>query len=331
MVISQLSTAHLPPQIGPHVRFAKDDGANPTTDTGGTDRPRDVRAISQTKRTFSLGKLTVNVFNTEADLNKDVANQIAAEMQKPGLMILPADSTHGDEPKKKPGEIYSLINEKITSSGLNIHDGLFVTHMDELDFNSKNEHWGDREQKGFADSLKGWLPNLMSSLRGERFYAFDTEYLKGYDDFISKQGGPRVIVGGVGADTPPHIAYIAEHKGDDGKPLINKGTFQVTLRPSESKRRGVDHAVTMGMGLFDADSLEKVIIDAKGEHKAAAILYALNDGLKNVAPDGESALGQLIRKYTAKGGQDAKGELILNLDAAAFKTAESENFLTLKS
>ncbi len=287
------------------ISLAADDGARQIN--SGTRTSTIPSSLHNDRQTIKIGNLELNIFQSTGGLDQAVSQMLAKEIMKPGLIILPADSTHGDEEGKPKGQIYSKLNDQI-KNGLQVNSNLKVTHMDELDLGAdklKNE--------GFAHSLKGWLPNLVQKL-DSRFNTLNPQDISAYDAFIEEAGGPRVIVGGVGAEVPPHIAYIGEEQDSKSEPVINQETKKIELREEEAKRRGVKHAATMGMGEFEKDSLEKVIITAKGERKAASIKYALKEGLATDGRETKSALGMLVRKFS----QNRKGpEFILNIDANA--------------
>ncbi len=274
-------------------------------------------ALASSHRTLKVGNILINVFNNPAELNQTVAQQLIPEFKKPGLIILPADSTHGHETGRPDGEIYKFVNQHFATN--QPHAKLRVTHMDEL--GSKQVKDSTVIPERFSDKIKQWLPNITGTIH-ERFLPINPNDLTAYKTFVESSGGARVIVGGVGKDVPPHIAYIGEATNLQGKPVINNVPASIKLRDGEAERRGVTHAVTMGMSFFNSENLEKVVITAKGEPKAKAVLYALRDGLLNDAPDGKSAFGKLIRKF-AKQPQNSKTQLVLNFDADAFKQVSS--------
>ncbi len=261
-------------------------------------------------RVFSFGNLTLNVYSDTNSLNSSVAELIKQEMQKGGLAILPSDSTHGNEAGKAPGQIYEFLDTLIAKTAL--PKNLTVSHMDEVEGGNTS----------FSKSLRTWLPKLMKKL-GERFKAIDINNFEPYKKLLGK--GPRLIVGGIGAAVPPHVAYIGEEQNPStGKQILNQGPKRIKLRPEESERRNCTHAYTMGMDSFDAKKnkkLETVILTAKGERKAPAVIHALKEAFGIDKRNGESmersACGQILKRFTDN--NDHKGpKLVLNIDADIF-------------
>ena len=295
-----------------NIKMKDDDGAN--VQTGAANAPSAPSEVTSGKTTYTKGNLVINVFQDASLLDKNVVDRLALEMTKKGLIILPADSTHGNEPGKAPGNIYVDLDQKIKAGNVDLHPELRVTHMDEIDLGSEK-----LKTEGFAHSLKSWLKDLVEKL-GDRFNALNPEDIPAYDKFIADAGGPRVIVGGVGAAPPPHIAYIGEEE-IEGIPIINMKTKRIKLRDEEAQRRGVSHAATMGMGEFLKDSVELVMMNAKGKRKEDSIEYALKEGL---AADGKpvSGLGILVHQFAFnKNPQKDKAKFVLNIDAAAASQA----------
>lgn len=268
-------------------------------------------------QTYQKGNITINVFDSASALNEKVSQQLIREFIQAGTIILPADSTHGDEAGKAPGDIYRLVNEYFAQKN-KPNSSLLLTHMDQLNFNDQIEGASPNPDDQFSTKIQTWLTNVANS---NNFYPIDSNDLAAYKAFVEQDGGARVIVGGVGAEPPPHIAYIGEATDVDGKPFINDDPASIKLRPDEAERRGVNSAVTMGMSFFNSPKLEKVIISAKGEHKARSVVYALKDGLMDYAPKGKSAFGELIRRYAK---DDTKTKLILNFDRDAFKLVAND-------
>lgn len=260
--------------------------------------------------TIQVGRLVINVFNDERTLNQSVADHIRQEMKLGGLIVLPSDSTHGNEEGKPPGEIYEFLDKLIAHTRL--PENLEVTHMDELKDGNTS----------FSASLRNWLPKLMEKLKN-RFHAIDINNFGAYQKLMNK--GPRVIVGGVGAGTPPHVAYIGEEQ-------LNNEPQAIKLRPEESKRRNCSSAFTMGLDSFNLEknkNLETVIITAKGERKVDAVAHALNEalGFKEMEP---SACGQILKQFANTPRQNGP-KIILNLDEKLFRKLPNElqqNILT---
>ncbi len=299
-------------QVGPSVVFhpeAESGTRPPLAPT--TDQVTTAAALAANCRSFKVGNLTINIFPASSMLEHNVAQQLKREFQEPGLIILPADSTHGHESGRADGNIYRLVNEHFAMN--QPHSALRVTHMDEL----KNS------PEKFSNKLQSWLPNIIgtgTNSIGTRFHAIDPENLDAYTQFVNEGGGARVIVGGVGAEEPPHLAYIGE-KQAAGQPVLNDQPELVPLRTREAGRRGVTHAATMGMSFFNSPKLESVIISAKGEHKAKSVAYALREGLLSKAPQGKSAFGEIIRRFADSATTGQKGNLVLNFDQTAFAIA----------
>jgi hypothetical protein len=298
------------------IRLSSDDGGKQIQ---GGSSPSSVNPSSEVltgKTTYKKGNLTINVFQSSGQLDQDVTDSLAKEMMKPGLIILPADSTHGDEAGKAPGNIYAKINDRVTNNRILLNPKLKVTHMDEIDLGAER-----LKSEGFAHSLRTWLGALVEKL-GDRFNSLNPEDIDSYNKFIDEAGGPRVIVGGVGAEVPPHIAYIGEEE-NNGVPVINEETKRIELRPQEAKRRGVSHAATMGMGEFKKDSVELVMMNAKGKRKEDSIEFALKEALEE---DGKpvSGLGVLLHQF-AFSKNHPKAEFVLNIDAEA--AAKSQGLL----
>ena len=261
-------------------------------------------------KVLSFGNLTLNVYSDTNSLNRSVAELIKQEMQKGGLAILPSDSTHGNEDGKPPGQIYEFLDKLFSKSF--VPDNLVVSHMDEV----------ERGNTSFSKSLRSWLPKLMKKL-GDRFKAIDINNFEPYKKLLGK--GPRLIVGGIGAAVPPHVAYIGEEQNSStDKQILNEGPKKIKLRPEESKRRNCTHAYTMGMDSFDAKKnkkLETVILTAKGERKAPAVIHALKEAFGIEKRNGKSmersACGQILKKFTDN--KDHKGpKLVLNIDGDIF-------------
>jgi len=261
-------------------------------------------------RVFSFGNLTLNVYSDTNSLNRSVAELIKQEMQQGGLAILPADSTHGNERGKPKGEIYAFLDRLFSKSF--VPGDLTVSHMDELKGGNTS----------FSGSLRSWLPKLIQNL-GDRFKAIDINNFEPYKKLLER--GPRLIVGGIGAAVPPHVAYIGEEKNSlTGKQILNRGPKEIKLRPEESDRRKCTHAYTMGMDSFDAkinNKLETVILTAKGDKKAPAVIHALKEAFGIEKRNGESmersACGQILKRFADN--EDPKGpKLVLNIDKAIF-------------
>lgn len=259
----------------------------------------------QPEKYFRFGNLHIRVFNDTTKLNRSVAENICQEMKQGGLVVLPSDSTHGNEKGKPPGQIYKFLDKLIAKT--KVPSTLKVTHMDELDGGNTS----------FAESIKKWLPTLVKRL-GNRFHAIDINNFTAYKDLMKE--GPRVIVGGIGAATPPHVAYIGEETNPDtSSQILNTEPKRIKLRKEESKRRNCTHAFTMGMNSFKPanKNLQTVILTAKGEKKAKAVKHALKEalGFANMA---KSACGQILKQFASS--QNKKGpKLVLNLDQELFK------------
>jgi hypothetical protein len=256
-------------------------------------------------KTLRFGQLSINVFRSTEELNQSIANLISREMQKDGLIVLPSDSTHGKE-GEKDGKIYEHLDRIIQKTRL--PNDLVVTHMDEL----KNG------KTSFSVSLRSWLPNLMKKL-GDRFKAIDPNNFDDYAKLLKT--GPRVIVGGIGAEVPAHVAYIGEEQDPiTGKQTINNEPKTITLRSAESQRRNCTEAVTMGMNSFiprKNQKLERVILTAKGEHKAEAVSDALRQAF-GLSPHTTGACGEILYEFTNRA--PGQGPILnLNLDAVLFK------------
>lgn len=262
---------------------------------------------------FRIGKLKINVFADPAALNWHVAKQIIRESEQAGAIVLPADSTHGHEQGKADGGIYNIVNKHFEQN--NPHPKLRLTHMDQLCGNPT-------DGPNFSDKIEGWLPNLLGKTT---FTKINPGNLAKYEKVIRN---PRVIVAGLGAEVPPHIAYIGEGFYDsDGKRILNQSVAKVKLREKEAKRRGVTEAITMGIESFtDNPKLEKVLMSVKGDHKADSVLYALKEGLLGRAPRGVSALGYLINHFKQA---ETGPKLELNISAEAFaKVTNDEELMT---
>jgi hypothetical protein len=271
--------------------------------------------------------LSINVFKDKTKLNRFVAKKICEQMKQGGLVVLPSDSTHGKEKGKPPGQIYKFLDKLIAKT--KVPSTLNVTHMDELEGGNTS----------FSDSIRKWLPTLVKRL-GNRFHAIDINNFTAYKDLMKE--GPRVIVGGIGAATPPHVAYIGEETklekyNQREKDLLKVNLFPVSLPPKkdsqilntepkriklreeESKRRNCTHAFTMGMNSFKPanKNLQTVILTAKGEKKASAVEHALEEAL-GLADKARSACGQILKQFASS--KDQKGpKLVLNLDQELFK------------
>jgi hypothetical protein len=270
-------------------------------------------------KVYSIGNFILNVYSDTNSLNRSVAELIKQEMQQGGLAILPADSTHGDEDDKPKGEIYAFLDKLFSKSF--VPDDLTVSHMDELKDGNTS----------FSKSLRSWLPKLIQNL-GDRFKAIDINNFEPYKKLLER--GPRLIVGGIGAAVPPHVAYIGEEQNSlTGKQILNEGPKKIKLRPEESKRRNCTHAYTMGMDSFNAEKnkkLKTVILTAKGEKKAPAVIHALKEALGIKKSNGESiersACGQILKRFADN--NDHKGpKLVLNIDKAIFSKIIAEEEL----
>jgi hypothetical protein len=261
-------------------------------------------------KTFKIGNLVINVFDNTNSLNRSVAQLINQEMQKGGLVVLPADSTHGNEAGKPPGEIFSFLDNLIAKTEIN--KKLKVTHMDELENGNTK----------FADNLKKWLPNLIEQLK-KRFHAINPKNFEAYKTLMAK--GPRVIVGGIGAATPPHIAYIGEEQNPNtGKQVLNPEPRRIKLRAEESERRACTHAFTMGMKSFDPiqnPNLQTVILTAKGSRKIDAVKHALQEAFG--ATVSRSATGQILKQFINPNPKGPK--LILNVDKELFEEVQKQD------
>jgi 6-phosphogluconolactonase/glucosamine-6-phosphate isomerase/deaminase len=264
----------------------------------------------QPEKYFRFGNLHINVFNDTTKLNRSVAENICQEMKQGGLVVLPSDSTHGNEKGKPPGQIYKFLDKLIAKT--KVPSTLRVTHMDELDGGNTS----------FSESIKKWLPTLVKRL-GNRFHAIDINNFTAYKNLM--ETGPRVIVGGIGAATPPHVAYIGEETNPDtSSQILNTEPKRIKLRDQESNRKKCTHAFTMGMNSFKPanKNLQTVILTAKGEKKAKAVKHALKEalGFANMA---KSACGQILKQFASSQNKNGP-KLVLNLDQELFKKLPSD-------
>lgn len=270
---------------------------------------------------ITMGKVRLNIFGTEDALNEHVANCLIMEAQKPGLIVLPSDSTHGDEAGKPLGDIYRRVNEYFMDPTHVLTIQANFTHMDELNLTSQP----------FGTNILTWLDNLMRiDTNPYRFYQIDPSHFRKYKNKL--QQGPRIIFGGIGAQCPPHLAYIGENLDKNGKPILNLDPAKVTLREEEAERRKTTEAYTMGLNSFRKTTnpkLETIILTAKGGRKAEAIHYALREAFLDQTPEGQSACGQVIKGSLAQNGP----KLELNLDQEAWsKVANDEELMrTIKT
>lgn len=226
----------------------------------------------------------IKAFNSARELDDFIASFLIQEFSKPGLVLLPVGKTFEEG-------IYPKVNDYFKLSENKFHDGkeelyktqdhqanpdLYISHLDELINEKKNS---------FSNRLKSSLPNLIKNL-DDRFYAIDIDDIESFERFIRRAGGPRLIILGLGAN--PDTAHV----GFMGEEYINTATTEVTLSESAAKEHNCPTAITIGADIFQAHSLEAIIVVAKGKSKALSLKAAFGDA--------DSGLGYLIHKHSDK-------------------------------
>ena len=229
----------------------------------------------------------IKSFKTTQSLDETVAMELIKEFQKPGLILLPVGSTF------EKG-IYPIVNEYFSyeeyelrdtknqdlvyaQKHKQVHPELKLSHLDEL--------ITEENKTIFSSVIRKSLKSVIDQV-AENFYGIDVEDILSFDRFVSRGGGPRVIVLGLGGDPEiAHVAFIAEE-------FLNTTTAKVKLSAAVAKDHRCEEAITIGTDIFKSGQLKRIILAVKGESKAAALAAAFKD------PD--TGLGYLIKNYPDK-------------------------------
>lgn len=234
-----------------------------------------------------LIKKLVCDFQTENELNQFITNIFIEEFLKPGLILLPVGKTfetgiyplidkHFQAETLLSRDLHDSNEELVKAKQQYINPELYLSHIDELINNEKNT---------FANRLRNSLPNVISQAN-ERFYAIDINSYEDFDRFVKIQGGPRLILMGLGEDdSTAHVAFIGEE-------FINTTTTMVNLSEKTSNSLKCSAAVTIGTDIFKFPSIEGLIVVAKGRSKAESLKAAFE------GPD--TGLGYLINNHRNK-------------------------------
>ncbi len=238
-----------------------------------------------------LYRKLIRIFDTHIELDNFLAELLIAEFQKPGLILLPIGSTFEQGIYPQINSFFGVQNKQNFNSEklieISPHPELRISHLDELILSPN---------MSFSDRLYMALPELLSRL-GDNFYPINPKKLDSYDRWIKSNGGPRLIVLGLGEDPEKaHIAFMGEE-------YINTSTAIVKLGLTASAQHSCVEALSIGSDIFELPKLERIIVVAKGQAKQASLSAAFDD------PD--TGLGYLIKHHSSK--------LIIYADAAAGK------------
>jgi len=232
----------------------------------------------------------ITSFDTVKELDEFIASRLIAELQKPGLVLLPVGNTFVKASQASPG-IYPLVNDYFTEGenrlyGSNeepvlykeqhhqVHPGLHLSHLDEL----------VAGKISFASQLKSQLPDVISQCPS--FYEIDTGDIESFEKYIRMAAGPRFILLGLGADAnAAHVAFMGEE-------YINSSIDVIKLSDKLATEHGTQEAVTIGSDIFRMASVESIIVVVKGRSKAKSLAAAFAD------PD--TGLGYLIKYCSSK-------------------------------
>lgn len=205
----------------------------------------------------------ISNFSTLRELEEHLVAQLLEDIAKPGLLLLPVGATYENG-------IYSKLNAELYNRSDRVNPSLYVSHLDELIYETVNDDEADSRPKLFSDILRSSLPNLIDEL-GERFYPIEIEHPEHLERFIHQRGGARAVYLGLGADPgTAHVAFIGEE-------YINREVSVVDLAELSSQRLGVARAVTIGTDVFNSSGLEKIVLTITGEEKVEAFKAALEN------------------------------------------------------
>jgi len=217
----------------------------------------------------------ISNFSTLRELEEHLVIQLLEDIAKPGLLLLPVGATYEDG-------IYSKLNAELYNRSDRVNPNLYVSHLDELIYETASDDESNTHPKLFSDILKSSLPNLIDEL-GERFYPIEIEHPEHLERFIHQRGGARAIYLGLGADpATAHVAFIGEE-------YVNREISVVDLAELSSQRLGVKRAVTIGTDVFNSSSLEKIVLTITGEEKVDAFKAALKNS--------DTGLGYLLSHH----------------------------------
>jgi 6-phosphogluconolactonase/glucosamine-6-phosphate isomerase/deaminase len=219
-------------------------------------------------------------FHSSSELDKELAAILIQEFSKAGLILLPVGTTFEKS-------IYPLVNkhfqerfndiEKALLSEINIHKDLKISQVDELIAPKNFESFGSRLRKSLSTVVE---------YIGEGFFQMDIDDFKTFDSFIKSVGGPRLMFLGIGSDpSRTHVAYIGEE-------YLNRESSIIELSKEEKLKQKVAKAISIGTDIFQAPSLESIIVVAKGLDKAEALKAAFEDE--------DTGLGYLIKHHPDK-------------------------------
>ncbi len=277
---------------------------------------------------YSFGSnVKIRVFKNEASLNNEVAQKLIRDFREEGLVILPADSTHGNQDDKRNGDIFIKVDEHFKKNPDELNKDLRITHLDEI---MPPDGKPAKGEDFFANVIRKDLPSVVTKLEEEaRFHPINPDKVEEYNDFLAEDGGPKSIYLGLGKDPKgSHIAYIGERN------IIKQKNGVITCGKAESERRSrkeimaaieagasegdadpnLLQAFSIGMGAFKHPNLKKICLTAKHDRKAAAVKSAFIDARQASAP--KTGLGALIK--LVNDGQPGRPELTINLDQEAF-------------
>ncbi len=229
-------------------------------------------------------QLKIESYSDPRELDKAVAIELIAEFKQPGLILLPAGRTFEEI-------IYKHVDEYFKNSPQELNTELRLSQLDELIIPAKSfielETNLSAEDPRFSVSIRRSLSAITERIG---FFAIDTDDLRSYQAEIYRDGGPRRIYMGLGADPNiAHIAFIAE--GGYLNSEIAKVPLQGFDVRSSYRYQGktIREAVTIGTDLF-RDTNAELIVVAKGAAKQASLRRACED------PD--TGLGYLIANHS---------------------------------
>lgn len=195
-----------------------------------------------------------------------MAEDIIAEMQKPGLILLAAGKTYQTE-------IYPIVDKFFQENPEKINVGAKFSPVD--------ERVTDDPSLRFSNSIAAALPSV-----ADKIYQIDPEQPKAFDDFVKAGGGPRIIYFGLGVDPKrAHVAFIGEES-------LNATTEIVNLSEIEQPNDQVTKALTIGTDIFDLANLTAIRVVVSGAEKA--------ESLKQGLEDPKTGLGYVVAKYPEK-------------------------------
>ena len=129
------------------------------------------------------------------------------------------------------------------------------------------------------------MPNVINQL-GERFIPINIDSTIDHERAMQLNGGPKMIIFGLGADPIySHVAFIGEE-------YVNATARVISLSEPVAIKHQCHQAYTIGVDIFNAPNLQKIVVVAKGAEKV--------DSIKRAFEDDDTGLGYLIKHHSDK-------------------------------